>query len=115
MATRDGKFPIVGGPGKWDMMLAVFNGTRVHFKWGGLESTQFHVRELWESHPSGLEIVGISFYDDARVKCSFTTMFPSAGTGETMVYGEYNLETRKGEIDLEPLCERGILPWPPKQ
>ena len=115
MAARSGKFKIANGPGKWGMMLAVFHGEKVHFKWGGTEEAQWHIRRLWENLPDltpGLEISGISFYGHMRIQCSFTTMFPSGKGSRMRVSGEYNLETRIGEIDLTCLCERGILPWP---
>lgn len=118
MATQSGKLEIVDGPGRWDMMLAVFNGEGIYFEWGGTAEIQFNIERLWcASEPMpGLEISGISFHNNrARSQCSFTAMFPNGKGAKTAVTGEYNLGTRKGTIDLTPLCEIGALPWPESQ
>ena len=112
MTTRSGRVEIVLGPGKWDMMLAVFDGKKVCFTWGGTEETRYHIHELWpDNEERELEIIGISFYDHEKLQCGFTTFFPHGGA-KTMVNGEYNLGTRIGTIDLTPLCVIGVLPWP---
>ncbi len=116
MATRKCLVPIVGGPGRWNMMLAVFHGERVCFVFGGSREVQAEITALWKNRPPEqlfeVEISGIFFLDPERTHCSFTTMFPSIKGSKTGVRGEYNLSTKHGTIDLAPLCEIGVFSWP---
>jgi len=113
MATqRDGIVKIKGGPNKWQIMLAVFDGQKVSFVWDESTEVQWTIHRLWpnEVHNCAMEILGFTFDNYSRAHGEFTAWVPH-GPEKTMVHGGYNMESRSGYINLTPLCEIGALPW----
>lgn len=87
------KADIINGPGKWDMMLAVFDGRPVTFSF-----TADYVR----LNDFEFRITGGNFVDRDREVFSFCVHFPISPDGRhtTPETGQINLKTRKGYIRL---------------
>jgi len=90
---------IVDGPGKWDIMLSLFDGKEVRFKFEDPSGESF------DDFPS--VISGLDFLGPKREMLSFRTEIPHFPGSKTYFFrtdGVFNLRTRKGRIntDLSP-------------
>lgn len=95
MATH---LDIVNGPGRWDIILSLFEGKEVHFEFKG-------PGEAMNGFP--FVISSVTFLGPKRELCSFRTDILHSPGSRTLLFttdGVFNLRTRKGRIntDLSP-------------
>jgi len=96
MATQ--RFEITDGPGKWDLMLGLFDGTctnprRVAFTlWSNLLEKGFYLRLL---------LSGVSREDGSGESWIVTGYVnDNSGISGRAIKGYYSTRTRKGHLDI---------------
>ena len=88
---------IQDGPGVWDMILSLFEGKPVYFKFED-------VGRQFDLHPFVIAEIGMSFCGGNREQFRFHTLFPGRfpESRPFVTDGYFNLRTRKGNINVDP-------------